>query len=101
MDKIYKTDDVIKAELVDLVKFARKNDVHHDWEAPEKIVDDFLRDKDVAYSAGGNFRIIKGVSERNAVRELVIAIGLVIGTIAISLWLSFNFLVPILDKTAK
>lgn len=85
MDKIYKTDDVIKAELVDLVKFARKNDVHHDWEAPEKIVDDFLRDKDVAYSAGGNFRIIKGVSKRNAVKELWMAVGIVVGIVVFAL----------------
>lgn len=46
--------------------------------------DDFLRDKDVAYSAGGNFRIIKGVSKRNAVKELWIALGIVVGIVVLA-----------------
>lgn len=84
----YQTDAYIKNELVTLVDWVRNNP---NTKTPEELVDQYLAENDIAFI--GDLRKMEKISERNVLKESVMMILTLLGSIAFVImmfWIMHN-----------
>jgi len=77
----YQTHPVIRDEMLKLIKWARDNDMQ--YETPEKKLEAYLNERDIAISAQG-VGVIENVSKKDSLKETVWTTVLVIGVVVIA-----------------